>query len=367
MNKNEHGRRDWSLLIFIVPLGVLIMLIAGQIAIRIMPYWSVDAGMQSNLNPESFFAQPISLFRPLAPQILTPAPWEDDYLTPQDISYPPFFVIAQTASISPIPVSPTQVASQSLTITLTLDPTASRTHMAASTSPLTNTSTSTRTPTKTPTKTLTLTKTLTPSRTPRPSRTPSYTFTTESPTETLTPTPTSTPTGFPSTPDPIWTLVPSDISTSDPDGFASSLPQGTYTIVNFNLSPILVEGSIEPNYDLVYYEMQYQSSGTIRLDSVILGVSKYVDGREYYQIFNWGDGMPDYNSNVWDVTEADNQLIQMIYLYPYPGTGILLDVDNAASEPPPGEYPYLVVISPRKTPSTDSIQVDAVQLVNVPR
>lgn len=113
--------------------------------------------------------------------------------------------------------------------------------------------------------------------------------------------------------------------------------------------------------------MQYQSSGTIRLDSVILGVSKYVDGREYYQIFNWGDGMPDYNSNVWDVTEADNQLIQMIYLYPYPGTGILLDVDNAASEPPLGEYPYLVVISPRKTPSTDSIQVDAIQLVNVPR
>lgn len=134
-----------------------------------------------------------------------------------------------------------------------------------------------------------------------------------------------------------------------------------------NSTPILIEGPAETNFDLVYYEVQYLNSGTIQLDNVILGISKYVDGREYYQIFNWGDGLIDYNSNVWDVTEADNQSIPLIYLYPYPGTGVLVDADNASSEPPPGEYPYLVIISPWKISFPDNTQVDAIQLVNVPR
>jgi hypothetical protein len=82
MKTMDRERRDWGLLIFIVPLGILLMIIAGQIAIRVMPHWSVNAGMQSRLDPNSASSQPISLFQPILPQILTPMAWAESYLTP---------------------------------------------------------------------------------------------------------------------------------------------------------------------------------------------------------------------------------------------------------------------------------------------
>lgn len=358
MSKNEHRRRDWSLLIFIVPLGILLMLIAGQLAIRILPNWSVSAGMQSNLNPEPFFAQPVFLFRPLAPQILTPPSWEDNYLTPQDVSFPPFFVIAGTASISPTPVSPTQTAQQ--------PPTASAATGSAPTQTPSNVPTAASTGTPAPTNTATATSTST--RTVTSSRTPTSTATS---TSTNTPSPTATPTGFPSTPDPTWTLVPSDIiPIGTPDGSEHSIPQGSYTVIDLGNTPIEVIGTSHTNFDLSYYEMEYYygsiGSGTIRFDSVALGISKHPDAHEYYLVFFWGNGEIDYNSNVWTFTEIDNQTIPMSDLYPFPGTGILVDVDTAPSAPPPGVYPYLIVVSPIKS-NNDNMHVDSIQLVNVPR
>ena len=111
MNLPEREKRDWSLIAFVVPIGILLIMIVGQIAVRIVPIWSVNAGMNSNLDPDSEAAQPISLIPPLLPQILTPMAWAESYLTPVgSISFPPFIIIepTATASPSPTPVEPTE-------------------------------------------------------------------------------------------------------------------------------------------------------------------------------------------------------------------------------------------------------------------
>jgi hypothetical protein len=142
------------------------------------------------------------------------------------------------------------------------------------------------------------------------------------------------------------------------------MPQGSFTVIDISASPIVVVGPSETNYDLVYNEAEFNGpggSGEIRLDNVILGISMFADGHVYYEVFNWGNGVPDFNTNVSGVLEVDNQTILMADLWNYPGTGILIDVDNAPSLPPPepGGYLYLVVIAPVKA-STDSIQVDSI-------
>ena len=49
---STRERRDWTLLIFLIPIGIILMLIAGQFAIRLVPEWSVKAGMQSEPRPK---------------------------------------------------------------------------------------------------------------------------------------------------------------------------------------------------------------------------------------------------------------------------------------------------------------------------
>jgi hypothetical protein len=116
------------------------------------------------------------------------------------------------------------------------------------------------------------------------------------------------------------------------------------------------------------------------MDWLIIGISIYADGHEYYEVFNWGNNgvpVPDTNSNVGDVTqatgtEADNQQINLNELHDpdgagaAPQTGILIDVDNATSNPPPDTYNFVVIISPIGGGSGDAAQVDAVQATEVP-
>lgn len=202
MNMPKRERRDWGLIIFIIPIGIFLIVIVGQLAIGLFPNWRINADMSSNLDPNSAPNQPASLLQPLLPQILTPMAWAESYLTPgADISFPPFFVIEPTssASPSPTPVSPTPTTTTTATPTVT-------------------------TPSPTATFTATSTPNPTDDDTPTPTATtPSPSPTTPSPTPT---TPSPTPTGTPVTPDPSLTQIsptPSGIDLDAPDGTPAKL------------------------------------------------------------------------------------------------------------------------------------------------
>jgi hypothetical protein len=355
MRITNRERRDWTLIIFIIPIGIILMMIAGQIAVRIVPQWSVKAGMKSQLDPQTAPKQQVGLIQPVLPEILTPIGWLDTFLTPnsdpggQDIVFPPFVVFEPTATPSP-------TASPEPSPTVTKTPIAS-----ASPSPSATTVTTVPSVTKTP-------------KPPVDTDTPVPTTTT------VTATATSTATALPpvtSTLDPALiplTPPPPEIDLGASDGVVGEIPAGSYIVINIGGNPVVVTNSSDTDYDLVYYEND-DGSGNIQLDSVILGISQLPDGSIYYEIFNWGDNKPDTNTNVdvntlppdpGCVAECDNRTIPTADLHPQPagGTGILIDVDNAPSAPPAGSYDYLVIISPPT--GGDAAQVDAIEVTEVP-
>ncbi|HCB02349.1 MAG TPA: hypothetical protein DEP19_08205, partial [Anaerolineae bacterium] len=332
----ERERRDWTLIVFLIPLGIILIIIVGQLAIRMFPNWVINADMRSNLDPNSAPGQPASLLQPLLPQILTPMAWAENYLTPGagDISFPPFIVLEPTNTPTSTPVSPTPT---------TPSPTAT-----------------------TPSPTFTATPTSTSGG--------GGTGTPTSPTGTPTETPTETPTGYPSTPEgTLLTPAPTEEINNDvPDGNVYNLPNGSYTVLDFSSNPIYVLSIPDGNYDLVFYENQESISlNYIRLDHIIIGISQFEDGQTYYEVFNWGNGIPDTNTNVDTNTlppdttpfcnepECDNYMVSTSPTSVPPSvlhdpdgsgpalqTGILIDVDNASSSPPPGNYNYIVIFSP---------------------
>ncbi len=372
MKTTHSERRDWSLLIFIIPLAILLMMIVGQIAIRILPNWRINAGMRSNLDPETSLARPISLFQPILPQILTPMSWAESFLDPgQEISFPPFIVIEPTATPSPTPVTPSPITPSPTETAVTASP------------PPTPTATTPTTPTATPTDDdedddptpTAVTETPTPTAT-----TETPTPTTETPTATATPTATPTataiPTGYPSTMDPSWTEVspaPTTIGTDAPDDDIYDLPNGSYTILDVSGNAVIVLETPDANYDLVFYE--FINGTSVYLDHIIIGISQFPDGSLYYEVFNWGNGIPDTNTNVDTADlppdplcpgdpECENRDIPIDDLYPNPGGGILIDVDTASSAPPPGTYDYIVIISPNN--NVEPAQIDAIVVTEVP-
>ena len=179
--------------------------------------------------------------------------------------------------------------------------------------------------------------------------------------------------GITSTPDPTYTQVapptPALGIGDPPDSVIGNIPDGQYVVLGLT---IVVGPTPDNNYDLVFYERD--AGGGINLDWIIIGISIYSDGHEYYEVFNWGNGIPDNNSNVGDVagTEADNQPINQSELHDpdgaggAPQTGVLIDVDTATSTPPPGNYDYLVIISPAGGATSGDAQIDAIQATEVP-
>lgn len=356
MKSQNRERRDWALLIFVVPVGFLLMILVGQLAIRILPFWSVNAGMSSKLDPDTESPRPFSLFQPILPQILTPMAWAGTYLTPSgDISFPPFFVFEPGASNTPTPVSPTPIS-----------PTPTGTAIPVSLTPISSVNPppvvviTTKPPTAVPT---TVTTPPTDEPTQDPTEEP-----TQDPTEEPTDEPTPVPTGYPSTPDPSWGYVPppGDVGIGPPNGPPyGGLNQGTYTVFDISGSPITVDGNYD--YDMAYFEVADGSDNFIQLDNVIIGISNSTPscGSSYFVVFNWGDisGMltNDYNTNITTYMENDNQIIYLSDLYNYPGTGVLINVDHAASQPPPGAYSCIVLISPYKAGS-DAVEADSIQI-----
>ena len=288
-NTSNKDRRDWTVFLILLPIG----------------------------------NQPL-FFQPLSFDILTPMSWLDTFLTPGagpggdgNFEFQPFVVFEPTSTPSPA-VNPT--------LSNTPPPTAS----------------STPNPTTSPTSVWT------PPPPPDDDEVP--------PPPALCTDPAANNQGspLPCTYTPISSplvgtsaSVPANTNIGPADGLVGNVVDGTYVVVNLSSSPIRVEGPSETNYDFVYYEREYGSG--ILMDRVILSISILNSG-PYYVVFNWGDGIPDMNSNVGDVassmgTENDNQPIDQpdtgeLYGTDPLDTGILVDVDNAPSHPPVGYYSY---------------------------
>lgn len=373
MKTQKTERKDWVLLIFIIPIAALLLLFVGQWAIRLLPFWSVNAGMNSNLEPDSGTAHPFALLEPLLPQILIPLPWADTYLDPDgDFSFPPFLTFEPTTTPAPTETTPSPTES---TPTATESPTNTVTVTTTSTPP---------TPTKTDTEepdTPTPSSTVSPSpTTPSPSpTTPSPSPTTPSPT-TPSPSPTTpSPTGVISTMPPSYGTpapIPSEIGVGtlpdntnpSSDTNVGTVLDGTYIVVSLSVT---VSSSPDDNYDLAIYE--YNNNGYVYMDWMIVGITNSSDGSQYYEVFNWGNGTPDTNTNLGDVAgETDDQQVDGTEFYDpdgagvAPQSGILIDVDTASSSPPPAIYNYVVIISPIGGMPSNNVQVDSLETVEVP-
>lgn len=361
--KNE--RRDWTLLIFIIPLGIILILLVGELAVRLVPFWRVEADMNSNLEPDVSSARPFALLEPILPQILTPMAWAESYLTPgAAVNFPPFLTF-----------EPSVTPSLSATVA-TASPVPTSTTITSPTTSPTNTST---TPSVTPSKETSSPTNETPSATAT-TATPSATATTATPSATPT---TATPTDTPivSTLNPVdqVTPAPTQIGVGTPPNNTGpgandigNIADGSYVVISLSVT---VNATPDNYYDLAFYEYNYNNLGFISLDNIIIGISHFSDGSQYYEVFNWGNGTPDANSNVGEIAqttgESDNQNINTSDLYdpdgagPAQQTGILIDVDTATSNPPADTYEFIVLISPSGG-SGESAQVDAVQAVEVP-
>lgn len=83
-------------------------------------------------------------------------------------------------------------------------------------------------------------------------------------------------------------------------------------------------------------------------------------------VFNWGDGIPDSNTNVASYAaggEDDNESIPGAALQCANGycTGITIDVDPFGV--PPAGFRYLRIRSPLNWPNNDGAQVDSIDVL----
>jgi hypothetical protein len=358
---NDQKRRDWSIIIFILPLGLVMMMCVGQLAVRMSPNWSVSGEMNSSLDPETAPKQNALVVPPISSDILTPVSWWDTFLTPGsgEVEFPPFVTFEPTLTPS-VTTTPSETASP------TVSPTGSVT-----TTPTPPTST----PTKKP-----------DDNTPTPPTVTSTVTATATGTATGTPTTCTDPAAnnyngplpciFPSPTALVGTEVtpPVQIEVGPPNGSIGNITAGQYIVITLTAAPIVVNGPSDINYDFVYYE-QAQSCGMpecpsttgIQMDNVIISIS--MDDVIYYVVFTWGgDETPDNNSNVGDVTtntgtENDNQNIDSSEMHQGASedTGILVDVDNAPSNPPPGDYWFVAIQAP--SPDADSgVGFDSIEI-----
>jgi hypothetical protein len=423
---SEQKRRDWSIIIFILPLGLVMMMCVGQLAVRMSPNWSVSGEMSSSLDPENAPKQNALIVPPISSDILTPMSWWDTFLTPGsgEVEFPPFVTFEPT-------LTPSVTATPSETTSPTVSPTGSLT-----TTPTPPTLTPTKTGTPKPPNICTDTNATnyggplpcvyppttctdplaTNNGGPLPCVYPPTTCTDPlatnnggplpcvyPPTTCTDPLATNNggplPCVYPPTtctdplannnggplpciyPSPtalVGTEVtpPPQIGVGTPEGGIGTINDGDYIVITLSATPIVVNGPSDINYDFVYYE-QGQScgmpacpSGTgIQMDSVIISIS--MDDVVYYVVFNWGDGTPDNNSNVGDVTtntgtENDNQNIDSSEVHGTApeDTGVLVDVDNAPSNPPPGDYWYVAIQAPVAPPAdgNDGIGMDSIEI-----
>jgi hypothetical protein len=119
-------------------------------------------------------------------------------------------------------------------------------------------------------------------------------------------------------------------------------------------------------YDFVDYEQASGACGDICLDWVQIDVCD-ASCSSWVTVFNWGDGVPDSNTNVAGFGadgEDDNEPIPAGSLRCANGycTGIEIDVD-AFGPVPPGGYRYIRIWSPINWPNNDGAEVDSIEVV----
>jgi hypothetical protein len=355
MKVPEQERRDWFIIPFILGLGFLFVIIAGQWALRFSPSWKLNTDMDSNLDPNSDFLtrRPNGFIEPVDASILTQPGWLNLFLTPgaSFVTGTPFPRLTSTSPAST--VAPTTVSSVTMTNTsVVASPT-----LAFIFYPSTPSSTSKPKPTKTngPSATDTFTPTTASISTPTdtPTATATSTFTsTSTPTFTATSTATQTPTNtlIPIPTDP----TPGSIGTT-PDAIVYNLPSGGTLTLGVNL---VVNG--HAGWDLAYYERPAGSG--IFLDWVIIEIS---DGSNWYTIFNWGNNVADTNTNMdfnilsnpQTPEEPDQRDIPTAELYN--STGIAIDLDSII---PPGTYSYIRFIAPPGDVD-NHMEIDAIQVL----
>lgn len=173
MKRNEGERRGWALVATSLLIGLLCVIAAGDMAIRLAPGWRLEADMRSRLSPDSIFLTPRSdsIFQPLDPAILTPPIWINVFLTPGQ-NYPtrlPRPTATPTNPAPPAQASPTAIPiTASPTSTIAYFPATQPTNPGPTrtSNPPAFTATATLPPSLIPTGTLV--PLLTPSNTPIP-------------------------------------------------------------------------------------------------------------------------------------------------------------------------------------------------------
>lgn len=204
MKRSEGEKRGWILVAVFLLIGLLCVFVAGDLAIRFAPRWTLQADMRSRLDPNSVYytSQPNFVLPPLDPAILTPPVWINVFLTPGQAI--PTRVPELTASLTQFPTSTqvpsTKILSTTPTITSTFiyfTPTRVSTSHPTFTRTATSAPTNTLAPGRTATATSTATRTATPTNTATPTATGTATLT-ASPTATFTATSIPTPTATPS-------------------------------------------------------------------------------------------------------------------------------------------------------------------------
>lgn len=334
MKTVERGRQDWIIVLIILVIGLLCVIAAGQLALRLSPSWQMNTDMDSQLDPNSALLTrgPGGFVEALDPSILTQPSWLEVFLTPgaSFVTRTPLPVVTRTPS-----PAPTSASSATSPAVATIIPTSTFIYF-----PATWTATSRPAPTTTDIVP-TFPATATPAFTQTSTSLPSATFT-----------PTTTPTN---TPVPIPTdNLPPQIGTV-PDGDTYNLPSGGTLTLGINL---IANG--DAGWDLVYYELPAGSG--IYLDWVIVEIS---DGTNWYTVFNWGNNVADTNTNVdFNILsnpqvppELDERDIPTAELYN--GTGIAIDIDAIV---PAGVYPYIRFTAP--TGDMDGqIEIDAIEIL----
>lgn len=190
MIQAKRDRPAWPLFLIILFLGICFMLAVGQVAIQLVPTWSLIADVDSNINPNDQLAKWSGAARlePVSAAILTQPAWRGTYLTPGASVFIPPIVMGIPTSTSETNNTPLPPPTQEPGVSITPgQPTA-----VSSSTPIiiifpTNTSvppTRTKAPTKVPTDVPTATGTATVTATV--TATPTSLAFTETPTETAT-------------------------------------------------------------------------------------------------------------------------------------------------------------------------------------
>ncbi len=153
-------------------------------------------------------------------------------------------------------------------------------------------------------------------------------------------------------------MPPGEPNIGPPNGIIADIPCGTYIDIDLD-SAGAPRITSHPGYDFVDYEAP--GCAGICLDWVQIDVcGDPCTG--WVTVFNWGDNIPDANTNVATFAaggETDNQSIPAASLLN--STGITIDVDPFGV--PPGGYRYIRIYSPLNWPNNDPTQVDSIDIV----